>query len=64
MTTHRIRAAVLLLGAAIALAGTAHAAGRQDRSGNDQNNRVPASRGYVLDHRYNHDRYYPPRGYA
>jgi hypothetical protein len=31
----------------------------QNRGGHE-----PQSHGYVFDHRYNHDQYYPPRGYA
>jgi len=60
----RSRAAALFACVLIAVAGAANAAGRQDRNGNDRDNKVPASRGYVLDHRYNHDHYYPPRGFA
>jgi hypothetical protein len=43
----------LLVGVSL-LAGVANADGRDDRD----------HRGQVLDHRYNHDHYYPARGYA
>jgi len=38
---------------------------RQEQRGNSGNRHdAPPPRGYVLDHRFSHDRYYPPRGFA
>jgi hypothetical protein len=60
--SHRFSTAALLLLASLCIAGTAAVAdSRPDRNRGD---RQPPARGYVLDHRYNHDHYYPPRGYA
>jgi hypothetical protein len=37
---------------------------RQDRDSRGDRGRAEGPRGYVFDRRYNHDRYYPPRGFA
>lgn len=37
---------------------------RNDRGDRGDRGRAPAPRGYVFDRRYNHDHYYPPRGFA
>ncbi|HZF16196.1 MAG TPA: DUF6515 family protein [Steroidobacteraceae bacterium] len=64
MKCHRSWTAVAMLCAALGAATGARADSRQDHSRNDHNDRPPPPHGYVLDHRYNHDHYYPPRGYA
>jgi hypothetical protein len=53
--------AAMLAIPAFAIAGQ----GFRGHSGHDGRNDGPHdSRGYVLDNRYNHNHYYPPRGYA
>ena len=65
MNTQRIKQATMLMVALCALSGMAHADDRRrdGRDGRDGPGRGP-DRGVVLDHRYNHDHYYPPRGAA
>lgn len=68
--TPRIRAvgwlAVLaaILVPALALAGQGSHGPNNRRDGGGHNDGPRDNRGYVLDNRYNHGRYYPPRGYA
>jgi hypothetical protein len=68
MFTRSSRAAAFLLAVLSVSSLAAGADPRQDRhdrndNGNNTPNR-PANREYVLDHRFNHDHYYPPRGLA
>ena len=63
--------AVAMLPLTVASAGTgpvpAHQKreeARQQERRNDRRDDHRDSRGYVLDNRYNHNHYYPPRGYA
>ncbi|MET0498476.1 MAG: DUF6515 family protein [Steroidobacteraceae bacterium] len=63
MSIQRIKQATMLMVAMCALSGIAHAADDHRRDGHDGPGRGgPDNRGAVLDHRYNHDRYYPARG--
>jgi len=54
---------VVLPGSAMAGQGY-HGQGHDNRGGDGRNDGPRDNRGYVLDNRYNHGHYYPPRGYA
>jgi hypothetical protein len=58
------RAAAILIAAVLPLAASAGQGLSAKRYGHDRDDRPHDSRGYVLDNRYNHNHYYPPRGYA
>ena len=63
MNTQHFSKATLLLVALCGLAGIAHADQRRDDDRNGRDGRDGRDRrGVVLDHRYNHDHYYPARG--
>jgi Family of unknown function (DUF6515) len=55
--------AALLLGVAMAASADPHDHDR-GRDHDHDHNRGPPPAGYVLDGRYHHDHYYPPRGYV
>jgi len=54
----------LLAAALLPLAASAGQGVSAKRYGHDRDDGPRDSRGYVLDNRYNHNHYYPPRGYA
>jgi uncharacterized protein DUF6515 len=56
--------AALLVAVVLPLAASAGQGLSAKRSGHDRDDGPRDSRGYVLDNRYNHNHYYPPRGYA
>ena len=56
--------AALLAAALLPLAASAGQGAAARHYGRDRDDGPRDSRGYVLDNRYNHNHYYPPRGYA
>ena len=66
MTINRLMSVALALVVALSCASAAAWADRDHRGGRDgaAARSTPPPRGYVLDKRYQHNRYYPPREYA
>lgn len=65
MTINRLMSVAVVLVTALAGASGAAWADRDQRGGGrDGHGARPPQRGYVLDQRYHHDRYYPPRDYV
>jgi hypothetical protein len=64
MTINRLMSVTLALVLALACASGAAWADRDKRGGRDGDGARQPQRGYVLDKRYQHNHYYPPRDYA
>jgi hypothetical protein len=64
MTINRLMSAAVALVVLLSCASGAAWADRDKRGGRDGDGARHAPRGYVLDKRYHHNRYYPPRDYA
>ena len=63
MTINRLVSAAMTL-VLLSCGGMAAWADRDGRDGRNRDAHRPPQRGYVLDQRYHHDRYYPPRDYV
>ncbi len=64
MTINRLMSVAVALVAVVTCASVTAWADRDQRGGHPGARSAPPPRGYVLDRRYHHNRYYPPRDHA